>query len=136
MTTEILLTFAVLALAIFLFVSDKLRTDLVAVLIMVILPWTGVITANEAFAGFASNAVISVIGVMLIGYGVERSGIMTVVAAFITKRVGVKEKNVMATTSTTVGLISAFMQNIGAAALFLPALKRISKNANIPASKL
>lgn len=136
MTTEILLTFAVLALAIFLFVSDKLRTDLVAVLIMVILPWTGVITANEAFSGFASNAVISVIGVMLIGYGVERSGIMTVVAGFITKRVGVKEKNVMATTSTTVGLISAFMQNIGAAALFLPALKRISKNANIPASKL
>ena len=136
MTIEIGLTFAVLALAIFLFVTDKLRTDLVAVLIMVILPWTGVITANEAFSGFASNAVISVIGVMLIGYGVERSGIMSVVAGFITKRVGVKEKNVMATTSTTVGLISAFMQNIGAAALFLPALKRISKNANIPASKL
>ncbi|WP_280771722.1 SLC13 family permease [Salipaludibacillus daqingensis] len=136
MTLEIMLTYAVLLLAITLFVTEKLRTELVAVLIMVILPWTGVITVTEAFSGFSSNAVISVIAVMLLGYGVDRSGIMAVVAAFITKHVGNKEKNVMATTSATVGIISSFMQNIGAAALFLPALRKIGKNANIPASKI
>nr|MBA5585200.1 SLC13 family permease [Anaerobacillus isosaccharinicus]QOY38459.1 SLC13 family permease [Anaerobacillus isosaccharinicus] len=136
MTLDILITFGVLILAIVLFVTEKLRTDLVAVLIMVILPWTGVITASEAFMGFSSNAVISVIAVMLIGYGVDRSGIMTVVAEFITKRVGEKDKNVMVSTSATVGIISSFMQNIGAAALFLPALRKIGKKANIPASKL
>lgn len=136
MTLDILITFGVLLLAVTLFVTEKLRTDLVAVLIMVILPWTGVITASEAFMGFSSNAVIAVIAVMLIGYGVDRSGIMGVVAEFITKRVGEKEKNVMVSTSATVGIISSFMQNIGAAALFLPALRKIGKNANIPASKL
>ncbi|WNF38491.1 SLC13 family permease [Bacillaceae bacterium IKA-2] len=136
MTLEIMITFAVLLLAITLFVTEKLRTDLVAVLIMVILPWTGVISVSEAFAGFSSNAVISVMAVMLIGYGVDRSGIMVVVAEFITKRVGKKEKNIMASTSATVGIISSFMQNIGAAALFLPALRKIGKKANIPASKI
>ena len=136
MTLDILITFGVLLLAVLLFVTEKLRTDLVAVLIMVILPWTGVISPSEAFAGFSSNAVISVIAVMLIGYGVDRSGIMNVVAEFITKRVGQKEKNVMVSTSATVGIISSFMQNIGAAALFLPALRKIAQNADIPASKI
>ncbi|MCE7792983.1 SLC13 family permease [Salipaludibacillus sp. CUR1] len=136
MTLEIMITYAVLLLAVTLFVTEKLRTDLVAVLVMVILPWTGVITASEAFAGFSSNAVISVMAVMLIGYGVDRSGIMAVVAEFITKRVGKKEKNVMVSTSATVGIISSFMQNIGAAALFLPALRKIGRNANIPVSKI
>ncbi|EGL82341.1 Citrate transporter [Caldalkalibacillus thermarum TA2.A1] len=136
MTIDMLITYGILLLAVTLFVTEKLRTDLVAILIMVLLPWTGVITASEAFSGFSSNAVVSVIAVMLIGYGVERSGMMSVVADFIMKRVGKKEKNVMAATSATVGIISSFMQNIGAAALFLPALRKIGKKANIPASKI
>lgn len=136
MTLDIMLTYGVLLLAIFLFVTEKLRTDLVAVLIMVLLPWTGVITVDQAFSGFASNAVISVMAVMLIGYGVDRSGVMAVVAKFIMEKVGKKEKNIRAATSATVGIISSFMQNIGAAALFLPALRNIGKRANIPASKL
>ncbi|MDL4839681.1 SLC13 family permease [Aquibacillus rhizosphaerae] len=136
MTIEILVTFGVLLLAVILFITEKLRTDLVAILIMIILPWTGIISVTEAFAGFSSNAVISIVGVMLIGYGVERSGIMGAVGEFITKRVGKKEKNVTASTSSAVGVISAFMQNIGATALFLPALRKIGKNANIPFSRI
>lgn len=136
MTVEILLTYGVLLLAITLFVTEKLRTDLVAVLIMVILPWTGVISVDQAFSGFASNAVISVMAVMLIGYGVDRAGVMTIVAKFIMEKVGRKEQNIRAATSGAVGIISSFMQNIGAAALFLPALRNIGKRANIPASKL
>ncbi|GEL06637.1 SLC13 family permease [Salisediminibacterium halotolerans] len=136
MTIDIMLTYGVLLLAIILFVSEKLRTDLVAVLIMVLLPWTGVITVDEAFSGFASDAVISIIGVMLIGYGIEKSGVMGVIAKLITDNVGTKEKNIMATTSATAGVISSFMQNIGAAALFLPTLRRVGKRAKIAPSKL
>lgn len=136
MTIEILVTFGILLLAVILFMTEKLRTDLVAILIMIILPWTGIISVTEAFAGFSSNAVISIVGVMLIGYGVERSGIMEAIGEFITKGVGKKEKNVMANTSSAVGVISAFMQNIGATALFLPALRKIGKNANIPFSRI
>jgi di/tricarboxylate transporter len=63
---EIGLTYGILGIAIVLFITEKLRTDLVAVLIMLLLPWAGIITVNEAFSGFASNAVISVMAVMII----------------------------------------------------------------------
>ena len=75
MTTEILLVFSVLAVTIVLFVSEKLRIDVIALLIMVALPWLGLIEPLEALSGLSSNAVVSIIAVMILGHGVDRSGI-------------------------------------------------------------
>ncbi|MBV1756937.1 MAG: SLC13 family permease [Dethiosulfatibacter sp.] len=136
MTMEIGLTYGILAIAIVLFVTEKLRTDLVAVLIMLLLPWAGIITVNEAFSGFASNAVISVMAVMIIGYGIEKSGVMKSISKGIINVAGHNEKKILVFITSTVGLVSAFMQNIGAAALFLPAIRRISKRTGINVSKL
>jgi di/tricarboxylate transporter len=133
---EIGLTYGILVIAIVLFITEKLRTDLVAVLIMLLLPWAGIITVNEAFSGFASNAVISVMAVMIIGYGIERSGVMKSISKGIINIAGHKEKRILVFITTTVGLVSSFMQNIGAAALFLPAIRRISKRTGINPSKL
>lgn len=135
-TTDMLIVLSVLAIAIVLFVFDLLRVDLVGLLMMVTLPLTGVITPEEAVAGLSSNAVVSIIAVMIIGAGLNKTGVMNVVAARIIKIAGKSETRIMTIISTTVAIISSFMQNIGAAALFLPATMRISRQLNIPASRI
>jgi di/tricarboxylate transporter len=136
MTQEIALVFAVLAVTIFLFVSEWLRVDVVALLVMLALPWLGLVEPGEALAGLSSNAVVSIIAVMILGHGVDRSGIMTRVTHLIIRVAGSSEKRLLGYVCGTVGTISAFMQNIGAAALFLPALLRLAKRTGLPESRL
>lgn len=136
MTNDIAIVFAVMTLAIILFTTDKLRTDLVAILIMLVLPWTGVISVREAFSGLSSNAVVSVMAVMVLGYGIERSGAMNPMADKIVKKAGKDGRVIMAMITATVGVISSFMQNIGAVALFLPAVKKISKETRLNPKKV
>jgi di/tricarboxylate transporter len=143
LTTDMIVVLALLALTIFLFVSEVVRVDVAAVSVMVLLgllslvPGLGGITdPDQLFAGFASNAVISIIAVMIIGAGLDKTGVMHRVAAFIMHVGGTTEKRIIPTVSGTVGIISSFMQNVGAAALFLPVMSRISNRLNIPLSRL
>jgi len=136
LTTEMMIVFALLGLAVILFVFDLLRVDLVGLLMMVLLPLTGVVTPDEAIAGLSSNAVVSIIAVMIIGAGLNRTGVMNSVATSIIKIAGASETRILAVISVTVAVISSFMQNIGAAALFLPATMRISRQLNISASRI
>ncbi len=131
-----MIVFGLLALAIVLFVFDLLRVDLVGLLMMVLLPLSGVVTAEQAVAGLSSNAVVSIIAVMIIGAGLNKTGVMNTVAAYIIKLAGRSEKRIMIIISSTVAVISSFMQNIGAAALFLPATMKISRELNISAGKI
>lgn len=136
LTPDMIIVFCLLGLAIFLFVSDLLRVDIVGLLMMVLLPLTGVITADEAIAGLSSNAVVSIIAVMIIGAGLNKTGVMNLIAEKIIKIVGKSEPRIMTVISITVSIISSFMQNIGAAALFMPATIRISRQLNISVSRI
>lgn len=133
---NIILTIAVLLAAVCLFATERIRTDAIAIILLITLGITGLVTPVEAFSGFASEAVIATASVMVISYGITRTGIMVRISRAIMDVAGRKEKKIVATVSLFEGLISAFMQNIGAAALFLPALMRISKIAEIPSKKL
>jgi len=132
MTFEIVLVLLVLGITVVLFVSEWLRVDVIAISVMLILAWLKLVTPAQAFSGFAGNAVISIIAVMILGYGVDRSGVMQRLTGPIVKLAGTSQNRLALVVSTAVGLISAFMQNIGATALFLPALLRISRNTRIP----
>jgi di/tricarboxylate transporter len=136
MDTSILLVGIVLAATIILLVSNRIRIDLVAILATLSLAWLGLITPAEAISGFASNAVIAMGSVMVLAYGVERTGITSRLAAAIVTYAGTGERRVIAVISGTVGLLSAVIQNIGAAALFLPATRRIGKQTGIHVSRL
>ncbi len=136
MSLQITLTLLVLLATIVLFVTEIVRVDVVAIIVMVTLPWLGLLKPIDTFSGFASNAVIAMIGVMIMGHGIDRSGVMDRITRPILSVAGSSEKRLIGLISLTVGAISSFMQNIGAAALFLPSLMRISKRANIPASRL
>lgn len=136
LTTEMVWVLAVLALTIFLFVSEVVRVDVTAITVMVLLGVTGLVEGDEAFSGFGSNAVISIIAVMIIGAGLDKTGFMNRIAQPIIRLAGNTEARLIALISGTVGIISSFMQNIGAAALFLPAVKRISSQTGLPLTRL
>ena len=140
---EMMLVIAILAVTIFLFAFEILRVDVAAMCIMVLLGLTTIIPGIEPiihrellFTGFSSNAVISVIAVMIIGAGLDKTGIMNQVAATILNKGGKTEKRIIPLVSGTVAIISSFMQNIGAAALFLPVVSRISTRTGIPMSRV
>ncbi|AKB24533.1 sulfur deprivation response regulator [Methanosarcina sp. MTP4] len=136
LTPDILLVLLVLAGTIVLFVGEFFRVDVTAGLVMLTLAWTGLVSPKEAFSGFGSNAVMSIIGVMILGRGIDRTGLMNRVSRKILSLAGSSERRLLGVICTVVGLISAFMQNIGSVALFLPAVLRISRAAKLPASRL
>lgn len=136
MTPEMILTMAMLIFAVLLFIFEWVRVDVVGIIMMVMLPLTGLISPKEAFVGLSSNAVCSIIAVIIIGAGLDKTGVMNQVAGPIIKLAGKSESRIIALISGTVGIISSMMQNIGAAALFLPATQRIAKRMEIPVSRI
>ncbi len=144
---EIAWMMSVLLLTIYLFAFEIVDVDVAAVLIMVLLGLTsllaplmglseGLVDNSHLFDGFSSNAVISIIAVMIIGAGLDKTGLMTRVATIILNIGGTSEKRIIPIISGTVGIISSFMQNVGAAALFLPVVSRISARSGLPMSRL
>ncbi len=136
LTPDMLLVLAVLTGAIALFVTEIVRIDVAAILIMVVVGLLGLVPREQVFAGFASNAVISIIAVMILGAGLDRVGVMRSVAAGILRVSGTTERRITTSIATAVGVISAFMQNIGAAALFLPVVERIGERTGVAVSRL
>ncbi len=136
LTHDIMIVLAVLVFAILLFIFEWVRVDVVGIMMMVILPLLGVVTAKQAISGLSSNAVVSIIAVIIIGAGLDKTGVMNILARQIIKLAGKSETRIMALIAATVGLISSFMQNIGAAALFMPAATRISKQLGVPISRI
>lgn len=131
-----MMVLGVLAITIALFVFEVVRVDVVALSIMVLLGLLGLVPSDQLFNGFASNAVISIIAVMILGAGLDRTGVMTVVAAFILRIGGKTANRIIPLISGTVGGISSLMQNVGATALFLPVVSRISVRTEIPLSRM
>jgi di/tricarboxylate transporter len=136
LTTEMILVMIMIGVAIFLFIAEWVRVDVVAILMMVALPLLHLVTAREAFVGFSSNAVISIIAVIIIGAGLDKTGLINRLVRPVLRVAGRSESRVVIAISLTVAGISSFMQNIGAAALFLPAIQRVSKMLKIPLSRL
>jgi di/tricarboxylate transporter len=146
-TIEIAWVSIILILTIYLFAFEVVSVDVAAITVMVLLGLTtllapymgldqGLVDNKHLFDGFSSNAVISIIAVMIIGAGLDKTGIMTKVAGFILKVGGTTESRIIPIISGTVGVISSFMQNVGAAALFLPVVSRISARSGLPMSRL
>lgn len=136
MTPEIITVLAVLVFAIVLFIFEWVRVDVVGIIMMVLLPLLGLVTPQQAISGLSSNAVVSIIAVIIIGAGLDKTGVMNSMARIILRFAGKSESRIMTLISGTVAIISGFMQNIGAAALFLPAAKRIGNQTGVPIGRL
>ncbi|MEW9921258.1 SLC13 family permease [Marimonas sp. MJW-29] len=143
LTYPMIVVLGLLAFTVVLFVSEVVRIDLAAILVMVLLGLLSQLPGlhsladvSQLFDGLASNAVVSIIAVMIIGAGLDKTGLMSKVAAIILQKGGNTEGRIVPIIAGTVGVISSFMQNVGAAALFLPVVSRISVRTGLPLSRL
>lgn len=135
-TADMGMVVGLVAVTIFFFLTEWIRVDVVAMLVMVTLPLLGIIDGSQAFAGLSSNAVISIIAVIIMGRGLDHTGVVSKLVKPLMRLAGKSRNRIILLIASTVAVISSFMQNVGAAALFLPAIRRLSRNAEIPVSQL
>ncbi|MBN1427034.1 MAG: anion permease [Anaerolineae bacterium] len=136
MDSAILTVLIILIVTVVMLVFEFVRIEMAALLCMLALGWTGVLPPHEAFSGFSSNAVIAMMAVMILGQGIAKTGIMDRFSQAILRRVGTNKSKVLGLMSLSVGMLSGLIQNIGAAALFLPGILNISRRGKISASAL
>ncbi len=143
LTPEIIVMFCLIGLTVFIFAADIVRVDVGAISIMLLLALTSLIPGLEPllppekiFSGFASNAVIAIIAVMILGAGLDKTGILKKLASLIIRVGGNTEKKLTAWICGAVGLTSSFMQNTGAAALFIPVAGRIAARSGLAINRL
>ncbi|BCX05434.1 MAG: SLC13 family permease [Candidatus Roseilinea sp.] len=110
----------VLAIAFALMLTDRLRPDLVAVGVALSLGLTGVIQPGEAFAGFSSSAVITIIGIFILAQGLQRTGVTRTFGRFLAQANRGGERGMIALVMGSGAFLSLFMNNIAAAAVLLP----------------
>jgi di/tricarboxylate transporter len=122
--------------AIILFATEKLRVDLVALLVLLAVSITGLVSKEDVFLGFANPAVITIWAVYIVSGGLFKTGVADRLGSFILRLSGSGEARLIAVIMLTCGVMSAFMNNVGAVAVLMPAVIGISKKTNIPVSKL
>ena len=136
MSIDNILVLTILAGAVILFVSEKLRVDVVAMIVLAALVLTGLVSIEEAFSGFASPAVITVWSVFIVSGGLTRSGVADSIARQVVRFAGNSTIRLTVLLMVGVGLMSAFMNNIGAVAILLPAVVSVARETKTPPSKL
>jgi len=135
-TQDIALTLAIILMAIILFATEKLRVDVVALLVLLAVSITGLVSKEEVFLGFANSAVITIWAVYIVSGGLFKTGVADKLGSFILRLSGSSEARLITVIMLTCGLMSAFMNNVGAVAILMPAVIGISKKTKIPVSKL
>ncbi len=133
---QIGLTLFIIFAAVVLFATEKLRVDVIALLVLISVTLTGLIEPQQAFSGFANPAVITVWAVYIVSGGLFATGIAGMLGERILTIAGNSESRLIAVLMLGAGLLSAFMNNIGATAVLLPAAVGISRRSHIPLSKL
>ncbi|NLF11033.1 MAG: SLC13 family permease [Anaerolineaceae bacterium] len=136
MTPQIALTLAIIGVAVVLFATEKLRVDVIALLVLVALFLGGLVSPGEMFAGFASPAVVTVWAVYIVSGALFKTGVADFLGERIIRLAGTSEPRLIAIIMLTCGVMSAFMNNIGATAVLLPAVVGVSRKANVPLSRL
>lgn len=136
MTVEIGILFAILTGMAYLFFTEKLPVDLTAFIGLVVLILGRYLTTDEAFIGFSSPAVITMFSVFFISAGLLHTGVADMVGTRVHRLIGNRETPLLIAIMLVAGVLSAFMNNIAAAAVLLPAVASIAKKTGISPSRL
>ncbi|MBS0382606.1 MAG: SLC13 family permease [Proteobacteria bacterium] len=136
LTPDMLLVLGLVGFTVIMFILDWVRPDVVALLVLVVIGITGLMPVDQLFNGFASNAVLSLMGIMIMGAGLDRTGVLNRAAAFILRLSGGVESRVSLLLNSTAGVLSSVIQSQALAALFLPVTSRISARTGMPLKRL
>jgi len=136
MTPDIIIVLLILAAALILFITEWLRADLVAVLVLLALALSGLVQPAEAVSGFSSPAVIAVCAIFVLSAGLLRSGVAGWLAGWI-GRIGARsELRLVLVIMVTSAVLSFFMNTMGIVALLLPAVMDLARRTGLAPSRL
>ncbi|MFO1351236.1 MAG: SLC13 family permease [Gammaproteobacteria bacterium] len=143
LTPEMCCVFGLLALSVYLFVSEIVRVDVAAILVMLALGLLAtvpgldsIVRIADLFNGFASNTVFAVGAMMIMGAGLDKTGLMGGVANLILRVGGGSERRLIAAVAASAGLVSAVIQNSAVIVLFLPVVARLAARSGVPVTRL
>jgi di/tricarboxylate transporter len=136
MDTQLIITFSILAVALILFLTEKIPADLVALLVAVALGVSGVLTPQETFSGFSRAAVITIMAIFILTEALQRTGVTEQVGNILQKVGGRSELRLVIAVMAAGAFLSLFMNNIAAAAVLLPAASGAAKKADVNTSRL
>ncbi len=127
---------AILLLAVVLFVTEWLRVDVVALVVLVSLVLTGLVTPEKALSGFSNPAVVTVWAVFILSGGLSRTGVASLAGRYLLRLANHGEAKLLMVIMLAAGVLSAFMNNVGVAALLLPVVMDIARRTGYSPSKL
>jgi di/tricarboxylate transporter len=136
MTTEIALALGILLFAIALFITEILRADLVALLVLVLLVIVGLVSPEESISGFSNPAVVTTWAVFILSAGLAKTGVAVKLAEQLLRLAGSGEKRLLTVLMSSTATVSAFVINVGVVAMFLPATLEIARRTGRSASRL
>ncbi len=133
---QIEITFVLLAVATLMLIGNILRPDIVAILLLLSLGFSGILTPQEAFSGFSRSAVVIMFSAFILAEGLRRSGITEHVGEFIVRFFGKGERWLIFGVMTAAATLSLFMNNIAAASLLFPALSGVARRSKVSLARL
>lgn len=136
MTTDILLVILILVFALISFITGKLRVDVTALIVLCLLAVTGLVTPQEAVAAFGNPAVVTIWAMYILSAALVNTNIANMLSDKVLRFSGKSETSLIFGIMLIAGLLSAFMNNIGVAALMLPVVMSLSRNTNHSPSRL
>ena len=132
---QLTFTFIILGVTILLFMTNRLRGDLVALMALLAFVILGILTPAEALAGFSNSVVIMIAGLFVIGAGILRTGLASMAGNLLLKWSGDSELKLFILLLVIVASVGAFMSNTGTVALMLPIVVSIAMSINVSPSK-
>jgi di/tricarboxylate transporter len=136
LTPEMMLVLGLVCFTMLMLVLEWIRADMVALLVVVVIGLTGLIPSDRVFNGFAGNAVIAIIAIMIMGAGLDRAGVLGLTAQFVMRMARGKESRLGVVINAVTSLFSAVIPSQALAALMIPVTSRLSARTGVPISRL
>ena len=136
LTNDMKLVLGLVGFTMAMFLFERIRADVVALIVLVVLGLTGLVAPEELFGGFSGNAVMSIIATTILGAGLDRTGALNRLASWLLRRGHGIEQRLLLMTTGIAGLNSSFMQNPSVMALYLPVASRLSSRSGLSLQRL
>ena len=136
LTTDMELVLALVVFTMVMFLFERVRADVVALVVLVVLGLTGLVPREDLFGGFSGSAVMSIIATMILGAGLDRTGALNRLASWLLRRAHGVESRLLLYTTAAAGITSSIMQNPSVMSLFLPVASRLSSRTGLTLSRM
>ncbi|HEX5734048.1 MAG TPA: SLC13 family permease [Blastocatellia bacterium] len=133
---DIAIVLGLLVAAIVLFAMEKISVDIITLLLLIALVSTGILRADEAFAGFSNDIIVILASIFVISGALQRTGVMDAIGMRLHKIASGSSNRLLLAIMSVVSFVSAFMNNTTVTAIFVPPVMGVAKQSRISASKL